>query len=325
LQIKNSLSIIHNLTKENKKLKETLEILDKSPKDDIYKLEQISLKNKEIEELKKKIIELNKKYEKEINFKKSNDNKLRQLEEIIIRLKKKIVELKIKIENNNEVIKKANNKNLDISNIKGNKLLKSASQDNIKKLNKTKIKPLHYHMNDNFYQILTDKEKNALKNLLGSNEDFVAFNNKLNILENRNNIAENKFRNEIEELNKLIEAKDKRIENLNKQIEQKDHTIKSLENKLNELKTKNKMLENKNKKILTVEEQLKNFGYKNKFINDKDKIDKLNIIINYYKNELNKNNIQKNKEDEINKINNEIGNIQFFSDDFFNNLKNNIN
>ena len=81
LQLKNSLAMIHNLTKENKKLKEELDTIKiKYFSNDEW---QIITKNSEIEKLKKKNIELNKKYEN-ANFNKINyENILNQKDEIL--------------------------------------------------------------------------------------------------------------------------------------------------------------------------------------------------------------------------------------------------
>ena len=85
LTIKNDLKMIHNLTKENKKLKEQIDSQNKLlfSSQEFSPLEKLSLKNDEIEQLKKKVFELNKKYD-EVNTSKINcEKKIKQLESII--------------------------------------------------------------------------------------------------------------------------------------------------------------------------------------------------------------------------------------------------
>ena len=313
--------MIHNLTRENKKLKEEIESLNKRLiySDDLTQLEQISSKSAEIEKLKKKIIDLTKKYDEAKRLNVSYETQINQLKEIINRYKVKLVDLKSKYDSiNNEgkvKLDKINRNNLDT---KENKLIKSASDINIKKMRSKKT--AYSILNDNFYHLLTDKEKNSLKNLFGTNEDYMSFTNKINILETRNQIAEKKLEIEIDNLNQLVKDKEINIDKLNKELEKKDRKISTLENKLNTLRTKNKIINNKQKKILSVEEQLKQNGFKINATSKKDKLEKLNILVNHYKEELDKNYIEKCKVEEISTINKQIGNINFFDTKFFDNF-----
>ena len=314
MQIKNSLAMIHSLTKENTKLKEQIEILNKKLiiSDDLSLLEQISSKNEEIEQLRKKIVELTKKYNEAKNKNLGYETQINHSKGIINRYKTRIIELKTKYDNSQEVTIRPP-KNL---NKKGNPLIKSASHISLKKT--IQNKSMHELFNENFYQLLTEKEKSSLRNLFNSNEEYIAFNSKLNIIETRNKNAEKQYENEIENLNQLVKIKDVKIENLNKEIEKRDKLIKTLESKLNELKIKNKIIIRKQKKILTIEDQLKDNGYKiNNYTSNRDKLEKLNILVNHYQEELNKNYIEKCKEEEINKLNKEIGEIHFFDSKFF--------
>ena len=117
-----------------------------------------------------------------------------------------------------------------------------------------------------------------------------------------------------------MKNKEIQIENLNKEIEKKDKKINTLENKLNELKMKNKMISRSQRRLLTIEQQLRESGFNITNSSNKDKIDKLNILVNIYKEELDKNYIEKCKEEEINSFNKELGDIRFFDSKFFNNL-----
>ena len=327
LQIKNDLSMIHNLTKENKKLKEQVESLNKLlfSSQDISSFDQIFVKNEEIDKLKKKNIELNKKYEEAISSKIMHEKKIKQLENIINKQKKRIYELSSIKDNkiNNSVENKITLK-IPKTNKNNKILLKSASENNmIKKEKKIKIISFHNYFNDNIYQLLNEKEINALKKLFGSNEDFNIFNEKLIKLETRNKKAENLFEKNIKNLNKIISNKQQEIDILNKEKSQKDLKIKTLENNINKLKNRNKILDNKQKKILSIEKQLKECGFNTNKMTYEDKLEKIKDAVNHYKKEYNKNYIEKCKNEEIKKINAELGNIQFISHDFFENFRNN--
>ena len=216
LQIKNDLSMIHNLTKENKKLKEQVESLNKLlfSSQDISSFDQIFVKNEEIDKLKKKNIELNKKYEEAISSKIMHEKKIKQLENIINKQKKRIYELSSIKDNkiNNSVENKITLK-IPKTNKNNKILLKSSSENNmIKKEKKIKIISFHNYFNDNIYQLLNEKEINALKKLFGSNEDFNVFNEKLIKLETRNKKAENLFEKNIKNLNKIISNKQQEID-----------------------------------------------------------------------------------------------------------------
>ena len=86
--------------------------------------------------------------------------------------------------------------------------------------------------------------------------------------------------------------KEKVITDLNKRIEIKEITIKALEKKLNKIKINNEINKSKQIKLLTIEELLKEIGIKTNFISNKDKIEKIKILLNHYKEELNKMNIE---------------------------------
>ena len=112
------------------------------------------------------------------------------------------------------------------------------------------------------------------------------------------------------------------IGNLNEENLQKNKKIENLEKQIEELKAKYRKIIIKNKRILKLGEQLKENEFNINFLSDKEKLEKLNILVNIYKEASNKINIEKSKLEEINKINNEIGNINFFDSKFFNNFKN---
>ena len=291
-QIKNDSIMIHSLRKDKNKLEEEIELLKKvsSPSEYNLLMDQISLKNIEIEKLNKKIKEFEKNYKEMKNENIAFEKKNRHLEDLIIRLKNNINNLENKINKNKAQKEERKKKIINNEKTRKNKLLRSFSQLNIEKFNEFETSPKK--INDNFYHLLNDKEKSCLKNLFGSNEEYTSFDNKLNIINSRNIKVENQLKIEIENLNKIIMEKEKVITDLNKRIEIKEITIKALEKKLNKIKINNEINKSKQIKLLTIEELLKEIGIKTNFISSKDKIEKIKILLNHYKEELNKMNIE---------------------------------
>ena len=291
-QIKNDSIMIHTLRKDKNKLEEEIELLKKvsSPSEYNLLMDQISLKNIEIEKLNKKIKEFEKNYKEMKNENIAFEKKNRHLEDLIIRLKNNINNLENKINKNKAQKEERKKKIINNEKTRKNKLLRSFSQLNIEKFNQFETSPKK--INENFYNLLNEKEKSCLKNLFGSNEEYTSFDNKLNILNSRNIKVENQLKIEIENLNKIIMEKEKVITDLNKRIEIKEITIKALEKKLNKIKINKEINKSKQIKLLTIEELLKEIGIKTNFISSKDKIEKIKILLNHYKEELNKMNIE---------------------------------
>jgi len=298
-QIKNDSIMIHNLRRDKNELEEQIEVLKKvsSPSEYNSLIGQITLKNIEIGKLNKKIKEFEKNYKQAKNENIAFEKKNKQLEDLIIRLKNNIVHLEKEINKNKVPKEERKKKNLNNITTKKNKLLRSFSQLNIEKLNKFETSPKK--IRENFYHLLNDKEKSCLKNLFGSNEEYTSFGNKLNILNTRNIKVEKQLKIEIEKLNKIIIEKEKIITELNKIIDLRGITIKTLERKLNEFKRNNEINKSEQIKLLTIDELLKEIEIKANFKSNKDKIEKINILVNHYKEELNRMNIENCKLKEI--------------------------
>ena len=310
-QIKKDL--FKNLIKDKNKLKKI-----KSPS------EQTISKDIEIKNLKIQIKELQIKYNKIKNENEEYEKKNKQLEEIIIRLKEKNLKKKEKIENNRQGYKISLKKNYDIFKIKENSL-KNSSDINLNSLNKSQSARI-IHDDDNFYHLLTHKEKKCLKNLFDSYEEYYLFCNKLNIIDSRNKKVENQLKAEIAKLVKYIRSQERDIIKLNDDIFLRNEIINILESQLTTLKRQSNIITNKHKKILKFEEELKDENFNIKSMPNKIKLKKLNVLVNHYNEELNKIHIEKSKLKEIDKINKKIGNIYFIDEKFFENFsKNNDN
>ena len=233
--------------------------------------------------------------------------------------------MKEKIEGNEQGYKMSLKNNCGIFKIKENHSLKNSSDINLNNLNKSQSARIIH--DDNFYHLLTHKEKKCLKNLFGSYEEYYLFCNKLNIIDSRNKKAENQLKAEIAKLVKFIRSQEKdTIIKLNEDILQRNEIINILENQINTLRRQSSIITNKHKKILKFEEELKDENFNIKSMPNKIKLKKLNVLVNHYNEELNKIHVEKSKLKEIDKINKKIGNIYFIDEKFFENFsKNNDN
>ena len=345
MQLKNSLTMIHYLTKDNKKLKKQIETLNQITPNDMNALESIRRKENEITLLNNE----NRKLKDEINqykyAEKTIENlkkKINNLNDTIKRLNDKIFSMKdeneknqnlkrnlsnnnssinIKENNQNISIIKENN-NLDYLKVKNkiknnNKLLNNTPHNNLlnKKLGfRQRSSSLTNIRNDNiqyknFYKLFNENEQKAISTLFSSEEDLNNFKQKIIILENRNQNSEKLYTKEINDLKKLINEKDDHIKYLNSKIHENEVKFKILQSKSKEKMNNNLSYEKKEKKI-NVEQQLKEFGYVKNIRNKNEQIEKLNNIINNLKEEINKNHIEKSKEKELNDLKNEIGKIE---------------
>ena len=316
-QIKSDLKMINTLRSDKNKLKGQIETLKKETSFSKYNIlvEEIIFKNNEIEKLKKQNKELEKKYiavkKENVNFEKKNQ----QLEDIINRLKGKYNNLKVKKENeqNNSMTDRKKNGSPKTNE---NRLLNSASEPNFKGL--IRCQSMKEILDDNFYHLLTDKERECLKNLFGSNEEYNEFCNKLNIINTRNKRVENQLQSEIARLIKYIRTKERENKNLNEQILLKDEKINNLESKLKIFRKKYNIIVDKHKKILKIKQQLNDENFNINSMTDKEKLENLNILVNHFY-------IKKRKLEEIEKIRKEIGPINFIDDKFFVNFLKNKN
>ena len=209
--------------------------------------------------------------------------------------------------NNNSFL---SNNNIN-TNKKQNNIIprRSSSLINIKK-----GKDLTFTANKNFYKLFNENEQKAISTLFHSEEELNNFKQKIGILENRNTTIEKQYIREIKDLKKSVDEKEDQIKYLNSKIRENDVKIKIFQNHSKEqkiMKIHNISPSEKHKeKKLNVDQQLKEFGVVNNLKNKNEKIEKLNDIINNLKEELDKNNIEKCKEKELNDIKKEIGVIE---------------
>ena len=342
-QLKSSLSMIHYLTKDNKKLRKQIESLNQLSPIDPHNVELLKKKEEEINTLS----EENKKLKEEINQLKYSEKTIENLKKKIIILNDTINRLNekndsIKEENKNYKLQINNNigdinsnANNNISNISDNKLKQITQNNHNKKHTKLLIqssenmaKPKRIIFNErstsvknlvkrnikfcsttkHFYKLFNESEQKAISTLFESKEDLDNFKQKINILENRNSFSEKQLNNEIKGLKKAINEKDEQIKYLNIKIKGDNAKINSLKNNNSKELINKTLKENRSKnKSPEVERNLRAFGFKEKSKTKNEQIEKLNLIIEGLKKELNKYYYEKSKEKEIDNLNIEIG------------------
>ena len=340
-QLKTSLSLIHYLTKDNKKLKEEIENLNRLSGVDTHSLELLKKKEDEIMGLNDEI----RKLKDEMNQLKYAEKTIEDLKKKIIllndkinKLNKKCAELKeenenIKLNNNSNYGNNSNNTNAGNNKVlsiinkshnkKVNKILnsrnfsnkknillrqRSSSLNNLRKKNIMKF----CSTGKNFYKLFNESEQKAISTLFESEEDLKSFKQKIEILEKRNFSAEKQFEKEIKDLKKLVHDKEEEIKTINNKMRESELKIKGLESKSKEKenekeKDKSKSKEKQKIKKLNVKQQLKEYGYDKNNNTKDDQIEKLNKIINKLRDEINKNHIAKQKEKEMDEISKELG------------------
>ena len=160
----------------------------------------------------------------------------------------------------------------------------------------------------NFYKLFNESEQKAISTLFESEEELNKFKQKIKILENRNSAAEKQYSQEIKDLKKIINEKDDQIKYLNTKIHENEIKFKMLKNQAKEKNTNtiSNTNEKKKEKKLTVKQQLKEYGYGSNFKNKNEQLEKMNLIINNLKEELNKYQIEKFREKELNDIKKEL-------------------
>ena len=247
-QLKNSLSLIEFLRKDNKKLKmfsesfgnDNLEI----NKLNNYKLiEEIKKKNKEIQQLEKAYKEIVsiKTQDKELDYYK---NQVLQLKEANSNNESTIKKLRATIEQykNKEDKKSLNSINSPIINDRYKTNNARNTQNNKDKRSLSVINSYDWrnsNLNKNFSKLFSEKEKKALFTLFESEEEYKNFNKKLNTIDNHYNAIGNRYESNINELKETIKDKDEQIAYLREKIRENEMKIKILLNKFHLERQKN--------------------------------------------------------------------------------------
>ena len=251
-QLKNSLSLIEFLRKDNKKLKMLNESFgnEKLENNNInnYKLiEEIKKKNKEIKQLEKAYKEIVsiKTPDKELEYYKNQVLQLKEAnnnnEATIKKLRLTIDQIKNKEDKklnypNSPIIsakyKLDNNESKTGKNSKNNKDQRSSSVINSYDWRNS-------NLNNNFGKLLNEKEKKALFKLFESEDEYKNFNKKLNVIDNHYNAIGKRYENTINELKETIKDKEEQIAYLREKIRENEMKIKILLNKFHLERQKN--------------------------------------------------------------------------------------
>ena len=251
-QLKNSLSLIEFLRKDNKKLKMLNESfgnenLENNNINNYKLIEEIKKKNKEIKQLEKAYKEIVsiKTPDKELEYYKNQVLQLKEAnnnnEATIKKLRLTIDQIKNKEDKklnypNSPIIsakyKLDNNESKTGKNSKNNKDQRSSSVINSYDWRNS-------NLNNNFGKLLNEKEKKALFKLFESEEEYKNFNKKLNVIDNRYNAIGKRYENTINELKETIKDKEEQIAYLREKIRENEMKIKILLNKFHLERQKN--------------------------------------------------------------------------------------
>ena len=251
-QLKNSLSLIEFLRKDNKKLKMLNESfgnenLENNNINNYKLIEEIKKKNKEIKQLEKAYKEIVsiKTPDKELEYYKNQVLQLKEAnnnnEATIKKLRLTIDQIKNKEDKklnypNSPIIsakyKLDNNESKTGKNSKNNKDQRSSSVINSYDWRNS-------NLNNNFGKLLNEKEKKALFKLFESEEEYKNFNKKLNVIDNRYNAIGKRYENTINELKETIKDKEEQISYLREKIRENEMKIKILLNKFHLERQKN--------------------------------------------------------------------------------------
>ena len=166
-------------------------------------------RDEEIEEIKSKIISLNKNEQKEVS---ELLQKIKEKDKEIAKLKEEILSQKMKNEEANKKIEQLTEEL---------KLVQAKLQNYNKNLTKSKSKEkysinVENKNNIKYNKLFSEEEKKALSTLFKSEEELYNFNNKISILEDRNTKIENELKEQNKQLIKQLNDKDEKIKVLEK-------------------------------------------------------------------------------------------------------------
>ena len=212
----------------------------------------------------------------------------------------------LKISENKYKPSLGNNRSISLVNIKNYKQKKIKEEENKEKNN-------FYSSGKNFYKLFNDSERKAISLLFkNSEEDLKNFKQKIETIENRNVNSEKILKNDNKELSKQNLDKDKKIKNFNDKIRDNERKIKEMQEQLENQKNINFNLEKK------LRNQVESMKKNQEIIRKKDeeikKIKEQNLkmsnMLEQMKDDIQKVNIEKNKEKELEEFKNEIGTIE---------------
>ena len=328
IQLKSIQNLFDAVNKENKSLKEKLDIFNND-----------EVKMKLINELKSKDNEINKlnQEKKELKFQlEQHNNCLKQYEiykkeieditQELIKYKDKYIKLKLEYDkiNTKDLNGKnnTNNNNQNLSKVKKKIEITKISNVNLvqKHLNlsksETDIKAKQNIKKYNF-SLFSDIEKKAIFTLFNNKEDLISFNKKISIIESFKNSNENALKNTIKLLKNELNEKKELIQYLSLKLKENEKMLILSCNHYNESDIKKQILKRKIKEQDEIINLLKN---------DNNNIEENNEINNNIKNiditkriDIKLKEINKIKKD-LNINNNSYKSFRYSSNNIFNSL-----
>ena len=328
IQLKSIQNLFDAVNKENKSLKEKLDIFNND-----------EVKMKLINELKSKDNEINKlnQEKKELKFQlEQHNNCLKQYEiykkeieditQELIKYKNKYIKLKLEYDkiNTKDLNGKnnTNNNNQNLSKVKKKIEITKISNVNLvqKHLNlsksETDIKAKQNIKKYNF-SLFSDIEKKAIFTLFNNKEDLISFNKKISIIESFKNSNENALKNTIKLLKNELNEKKELIQYLSLKLKENEKMLILSCNHYNESDIKKQILKRKIKEQDEIINLLKN---------DNNNIEENNEINNNIKNidiakrmDVKLKEINKIKKD-LNINNNSYKSFRYSSNNIFNSL-----
>ena len=308
------------LKHDNKKLRNTIKKLQTAETMEIFKT--IEEKNSEINELKTK----NKEQEYEIKSLKYSKNKIKLLNEEVSKRERIILKYKKKekdfLYSNRKLTEEKTNSNIKNKSLMINKKLnfpkltnRSNSMVKIKQEEKKKEKKNEFFISGkNFYKLFDEKEREAIINGFSSQQDLNKFNEKIEIIGNRNKSIEKMMKNENNQLTKENRIKNTKIVDLEEKNKLFERNISGLQNQLKNQKIINEKLE---KQINKFNDEKNNYieiiKQKDEEINKiKAENNKLMSSMKENKKDIDQEQIRKNQEKEMKSFIDELGIIKVY-------------
>ena len=328
IQLKSIQNLFDAVNKENKSLKEKLDIFN-NDEGKMKLINELKSKDDEINKLNQEKKELKFQLEQHNNCIKQYEIYKKEIEDItqeLIKYKNKYIKLKLEYDKINTKDlngkNKTNNNNKNLSKAKKKIEINKISNVNLvqKHLNlsksETDIKAKQNIKKYNF-SLFSDIEKKAIFSLFNNKEDLISFNKKISIIESFKNSNENTLKNTIKLLKNELNEKKELIQYLSLKLKENEKMLILSCNHYNESDIKKQILKRKIKEQDEIINLLKN---------DNNNIEENNEINNNIKNiDITKRIDMKLKE--INKIkkdlninNNSYKSFRYSSNNIFNSL-----
>ena len=328
IQLKSIQNLFDAVNKENKSLKEKLDIFN-NDEGKMKLINELKSKDDEINKLNQEKKELKFQLEQHNNCLKKYEIYKKEIEDItqeLIKYKNKYIKLKLEYDKiNTKDLNGKNNTNNNNKNLsKAKKKIEITKISNVNLVQKhlnlskseTDIKAKQNIKKYNF-SLFSDIEKKAIFTLFNNKEDLISFNKKISIIESFKNSNENALKNTIKLLKNELNEKKKLIQYLSLKLKENEKMLILSCNHYNESDIKKQILKRKIKEQDEIINLLKN---------DNNNIEENNEINNNIKNiditkriDIKLKEINKIKKD-LNINNNSYKSFRYSSNNIFNSL-----